>query len=161
MKTIVFVRHGKSSWKHSVSDIHRPLKKRGFIDAENVSVEFLKHNFHPDLVVSSPAKRAIDICNIFIEKMIISDEKLQINPIIYDFGGTQIADFIESLDNNYQKVMLFGHNYAFTSLVNRFGSIYIENLPTSGLVKIDFDIDSWEDVNKGVTSLVLFPKNLR
>jgi phosphohistidine phosphatase len=161
MKKIVLIRHGKSSWKDPVNDIDRPLKSRGVSDAKLVSKAFLKANFEPDLVVSSPAKRAFDICKIFMQQMEISDKKLQINPTIYDFEGRQTADFIKTLDNSYQKVMLFGHNYAFTSLVNSFGNIYIENLPTSGLVMISFDIDSWKDIDEGITELIILPKDLR
>jgi len=161
MKTLVLIRHGKSSWKYPVKDIDRPLKSRGISDAKLVANEFLKANFVPDLVVSSPAKRALDICRIFVKKMGISDELIKINPTIYDFEGGQTADFIKSLDNSCQNVMLFGHNYAFTSLVNQFGNRYIDNLPTSGLVKINFDVDMWKDVKKGITELIILPKDLR
>jgi phosphohistidine phosphatase len=161
MKTLVLIRHGKSSWEHPVSDLHRPLKSRGISDAKLVCDAFLKTDFMPDLVVTSPAKRAHDICKIFTNKMNISSENVQINPTIYDFEGSKTADFIKSLDENYQKVMLFGHNYAFTSLVNMFGNIYIDNLPTSGLVMINFDVDSWKDIKKGTTELMILPRDLK
>lgn len=161
MKTLILIRHGKSSWKYPVKDIDRPLKSRGKTDALLVVNEFLRYHISPDLVVSSPAKRAIDICRIFMLKLNILHEILQINPTIYDFNGSPTADFIKSLDNNYQKVMLFGHNYAFTALANLFGSRYIENLPTSGLVVINFNVDKWQDISKGTTELIIFPKDLR
>jgi phosphohistidine phosphatase len=161
MKTLVLIRHGKSSWKHPVSDVNRPLKNRGITDANLVADEFLKTNFEPDLVVSSPAKRAFDVCKIFCNKMNISEEIIQINPTIYDFEGSKTADFIKNLDDTYEKIMLFGHNYAFTNLVNMYGSTYIENLPTSGLVLIEFDVNSWKDINKGISKLILFPKHLK
>lgn len=161
MKKIVLIRHGKSSWKHPVNDIDRPLKKRGKLDAAMVAEEFKKFEFTPDLVVSSPAKRAVDICRIFIKKMNISDDILHINPIIYDFSGGETADFMSSLDDSCQNVMLFGHNYAFTALANLYGNIIIENLPTSGLVVISFDIESWKDIDNGITELIIFPKQLK
>ena len=74
MKKIALIRHGKSSWKNPVNDIDRPLKKRGKLDAAKVAEEFKKFDFTPDLVVSSPAKRAVDICRIFIKKMDISTD---------------------------------------------------------------------------------------
>lgn len=161
MKTIVLVRHGKSSWEYPVSDILRPLKSRGITDAKLVCDEFLKANCLPDFVVTSPAKRAHDICKIFTKKMEIPTQNIQINPTIYDFEGSKTADFIKSLDENYQRVMLFGHNYAFTSLVNQFGNRYIENLPTSGLVMINFDVDFWKDITKGTTELMILPRDLK
>jgi phosphohistidine phosphatase len=161
MKTLVLIRHGKSSWEHPVNDLYRPLKSRGISDANLVCDELLKSSFMPDLVVTSPAKRAHDICKIFTDKMGISSEIIQIIPTIYDFEGSKTADFIKSLDKNDQKVMLFGHNYAFTSLVNRFGNRYIDNLPTSGLVMINFDVDSWKDISKGTTELMILPRDLK
>ncbi|MEZ4797652.1 MAG: histidine phosphatase family protein [Flavobacteriaceae bacterium] len=161
MKKLVFIRHGKSSWEYPVLDVERPLKSRGITDASIVCDEFLKYSFKPDLVVSSPAKRAYNICKIFTKKMEISSQKIQINPTIYDFEGSKTADFIKTLDNNYQNVMLFGHNFAFTNLVNRLGNRYIENLPTSGLVLINFDVDSWQEVNSGITEMIIFPSDLK
>ena len=57
--------------------------------------------------------------------------------------------------------MLFGHNHALTSIVNIFGSKYIDNVPTSVLVNITFDIDNWNDIKKGVTTLTIFPRDLK
>ncbi len=57
--------------------------------------------------------------------------------------------------------MIFGHNHAFTSICNIFGNNFIDNLPTSGLVVIDFDIDSWENIKKGVTRFSIFPRDLK
>lgn len=112
-------------------------------------------------MISSPAKRAVDTCNIFTNTLKISDEIIHINPIIYDFQGKKTLNFIRSLDNNYQKVMLIGHNYAFTYLANLLGNTFIENLPTSGLIMIRFNIKNWFHIDKGDTQLVLFPKSLK
>ena len=57
--------------------------------------------------------------------------------------------------------MIFGHNHAFTSISNIFGSIFIDNLPTSGLVKINFDTNNWADIKQGQTELILIPKELK
>ena len=57
--------------------------------------------------------------------------------------------------------MVFGHNPAMTGLVNLLGDKPIDNLPTTGLCVIDFDLNSWKDIETGKTLLQLFPKNLR
>lgn len=57
--------------------------------------------------------------------------------------------------------MIFGHNHAFTSISNIFGNIFIENLPTSGLVKLNIDIDNWKDLKTGTTDLLIIPKELK
>lgn len=161
MKTLVLVRHAKSSWEYDVGDRERPLKKRGKNDAKIVSMEFLKANFQPDMVFSSPANRALSTCRIFLENLDISNDKLEVTNELYDFGGSSVLNFLKNIDDNYQNVMIFGHNHAFTSVSNLLGSKYFDNLPTSGLVMIDMDIDSWADLQKGETRLALIPSELR
>ncbi len=161
MKTLVLVRHGKSSWEYDVGDAERPLKGRGKRDAKTVSLEFGKNEYQPDKVFSSPANRALSTCRIFLENLKISNEKLEITDELYDFSGNSVINFLKNLDDNYQKIMIFGHNYAFTSIANMLGSTNIDNLPTSGLVMIDMNINSWHDLQKGTTHLILIPKDLR
>ena len=86
---------------------------------------------------------------------------LSVDHQLYDFGGQQVSQFIKSLDDNYQNVMIFGHNHAFTSISNIFGNKFIDNVPTCGLVMIEFDTISWKTIDKGHTKLTLFPKELR
>jgi len=148
MKSITLIRHAKSSWKHDVSDKERPLKSRGKNDAKLVSNEYLKHNLSVDGVFSSPAKRAYTTCQIFSKYVGFSLNDVIVIDDLYDFGGENVINFIKSLSNKLDSVMIFGHNHAFTSISNIFGSTFTENLPTSGLVKIDFEIEDWKDLKK-------------
>mgnify|MGYP000271221769 CR=1 FL=1 len=161
MKEIIFVRHAKSSWDYDVSDRERPLKKRGINDSHLVSNYFKQINFAPDIIFSSPAKRARKTCKIFLENLDFPISNMKIEEDIYDFGGNQLVNFIKSLDNDLQKIMIFGHNHALTSIANTFGTKYIDNVPTAGLVKLSFDIDNWKDLKKGVTTITIFPRDLK
>ena len=161
MKTITIVRHAKSSWKYDVSDIERPLKNRGIADVITVSEDFKRKYSHPEVVFSSPAKRAFDTCNIFLEKIDFSYKNLHISSQLYDFSGNNLIDFIKSLDDDFNNVMIFGHNHAMTHFVNTYGDNYIDNLPTSGLAIFEFDIDNWKDLKPGKTIEIIIPKNLR
>ena len=91
----------------------------------------------------------------------ISDNLLKTSSKLYDFSGENAIDFIKSFDKQLNNVIIFGHNYAFTSIANRFGSVFIDNLPTCGLVWIQFDIDSWEDIENGTTKIIIKPKDLK
>jgi phosphohistidine phosphatase len=161
MKKIVFIRHGKSSWSHNLPDIKRPLKEKGLNDGKLVSEVFKNQEFIPDMVFSSPAVRANTTCNIFLETLKIPNDKVLIVDALYDFAGQNVIKYIQNLNNDLDNIMLFGHNYAFTSLVNALGNSYIDNLPTTGLVLIEFDTDSWKDLTNGISKLIIFPKNLR
>ena len=161
MKTLILVRHGKSSWKYDLPDRDRPLKSRGITDATLVSEKFKERNISPDRVISSPANRAFSTCKIFLQNLNISDKLLEINDKVYDFGGHSVIEIIKGLNSNLDTVMFFGHNHAFTSIANLFGDVYIDNLPTSGLVVISFDIDDWKDVHSGKTDLIILPRDLK
>lgn len=161
MKELILVRHAKSSWKHNVSDSERPVKQRGFNDATLVSKAFKRTGFLPDIIFSSPANRALTTCRIFMTNLSYMDNLLQIEDQLYDFGGHNVIEFLKKLDDSYEKVMIFGHNHAFTSICNIFGNQFIDNLPTSGLVYLYFDTTSWQDIKNGITKLAIFPRDLK
>ncbi len=161
MKALVLVRHGKSSWEFDAIDRERPLKQRGKDDAKLIANQFIMQSSVPKKIFSSPAKRAQSTGNIFAKTLKLPENTIIIVEELYDFGGENVINFIKNLPNEIDEVMIFGHNHAFTSISNIFGSIFIDNLPTSGLVKINFDTDSWEDIKKGQTELILIPKELK
>ncbi|MNE34705.1 hypothetical protein D3C80_1284360 [compost metagenome] len=68
---------------------------------------------------------------------------------------------IKSCDNSFESVILFGHNAAITNFVNKFGDVFIDNVPTSGFVSLQFEADSWGKITKGKTKKIIFPKDLK
>lgn len=161
MKQIILVRHGKSSWEYEVSDKDRPLKERGINDGHKVSKKFAQDKGHIDYAFSSPANRALHTSMIFLRNLNFGLSSFQVKESLYDFSGRGVSDFVKNLDNQFSTVMIFGHNYAFTSLANAWGDQYIENVPTSGLVQIRFNESEWSKISKGTTETVIFPKHFR
>ena len=155
------VRHGKSSWDYSVSDKDRPLQERGVNDALLVSSKFNSQAENIDAVFSSPANRALHTAMIFTRQLNISLSLVQITNELYDFSGESVFDFISNLDDSLDSVMIFGHNHAFTHVANSLGNTYIDNVTTSGLVQLNFPVNSWNSVTKGTTKQTIFPKDLR
>lgn len=161
MKNLYLVRHAKSSWEYDLSDHERPLNKRGFKDANLVS-KHLKGSLNlPDLVISSDAVRAKTTARIFVDNLGISDNIFTLNHKLYDFSGSDLREVIEDCDNSVDTLMVFGHNHAMTYFVNTYGNKPIGNVATSGFTHIELDIDSWKDLNKGVTIQTVFPKQLK
>lgn len=161
MKTLYMVRHAKSSWKHDVIDHKRPLKKRGVNDATLVSDYVSKEFSPPQLIVTSDAERALTTANFFKSAFNISDDNFEINHNLYDFSGHKVMDIIKNLDNTNDIVMIVGHNHAFTSVANMLGNKYIENVPTSGFVMIEFNNDKWNNISTGTTKTTVFPRDLK
>lgn len=161
MKSLVLVRHGKSSWENDVKDKERPLKTRGENDSLLVAKALSKHQITIDKILSSTAKRAHSTCKIFCKTVNYNENEVVKMDDLYDFGGENVISIIKALKNNLNTVMIFGHNHAFTSISNIFGSVFIDNLPTSGLVKINFEIDNWNDLGQGITDFIITPKELK
>ncbi|MCL5244856.1 histidine phosphatase family protein [Cellulophaga sp. 20_2_10] len=159
MKKLTLIRHGKSSWNYDVSDRDRPLLERGINDAYLVASAIKEPVI--DAVFSSPANRALHTCNIFLRVLNIPSSDLRIYDELYDFSGEHVINFIKSLDNSLENVFIFGHNHALTHIVNLWGDKEIENVPTAGLVELNFNVLEWKAITKGNTLNVLFPKNLK
>lgn len=161
MKTLYFVRHAKSSWKHEVTDHQRPLKGRGKRDAPLVANHVANLVSKPQMIFSSDAVRAHTTALFFKEAFSVSENDFSTDNSLYDFSGQQVMQVINNLDDALDCVMLVGHNHAFTSLVNMLGNDYIDNLPTSGFVAIDFDVESWKNISTGITTHKVFPRDLK
>jgi len=161
MKTLILVRHGKSSWEYAVSDIDRPLLQRGITDAFLVADHFNEQEMKINAIFSSPANRALHTSMIFVRQLYFPLDKFQIVSELYDFSGDYVLQFVKDLSDTLDTVVIFGHNHAFTFIANSLGNSYIENVPTSGLVQLEFDLEQWASIEKGVTKQTIFPKQLR
>jgi phosphohistidine phosphatase len=161
MKTLILVRHGKSSWEYSVGDKDRPLLQRGINDSNSVSEKFNELSIPIDAAFSSPANRALHTSMIFVRQLYFPLDRFRVVNELYDFTGEYVLQFIKELDDDLDTVLIFGHNHAFTYIANSLGNTYIENVPTSGLVRLEFDVQDWKSVEKGITKQTIFPKQLR
>jgi phosphohistidine phosphatase len=161
MKTLYLVRHAKSSWKHDVDDHKRPLKTRGENDGILVSRKAKSEIVPPQKIITSDATRALSTAQFFKDALGVSDDNFESNHDLYDFRGQNVMRVIKALDDSLDKVMIVGHNHAFTSLVNMMGNKYIENIPTCGFVMLEFDENSWKDITTGKTVMTIFPRDLK
>ncbi len=84
-----------------------------------------------------------------------------VNEDLYTFDENQLEKVIKSLNNDLENVIVFGHNAALTNFVNKFGDIFIENVPTSGLIWIKFNNPKWSLLKKGKIQKILFPRDLK
>ena len=155
------MRHGKSSWEYPVDDRDRPLLERGINDAYLIGKHFESQNITIDQAYSSPANRALHTAMIFLRETNFSLSKFQVTEQLYDFTGDSVMRFIKALDDIHDSAAIFGHNYAFTHIVNMMGNDYIDNLSTAGLVEIHFQIENWSKALNGITKQTILPKQLR
>lgn len=160
MRTLYLVRHAKSSWKYpELEDRHRPLKNRGENDAHIMGKILKGKSIKPGLVISSPAKRAIETAYLFAEELGYSKDKIEQNDNLYFSGMPQILEVIQLTKDQYDDLFVFGHNPDTLDLVNTYAPTSFDNVPTSGVACIQFDVDSWQDITlkNGIFRWLDFP----
>jgi len=151
MKTLYLIRHAKSSWKNIDStDFDRVLNKRGIHDAPLIGKKLHELNFNPELIVSSPAKRTTITSQLVCEEVNYSFENIKFEPSIYEASLTQLKQLINLFPHEYHEVALIGHNPGITFLSNYLTDDFISNIPTCGVVKIELEIDNWNEIIQGI-----------
>jgi len=159
-KVLQVVRHAKSSWDYEgIADIDRTLKLKGIQNAYEISRKIKMNNLIPDLMVSSPANRALHTAIIFARIFGFPLDQFRISDILYESQASRIIEFIQNFPDELNSIMIFGHNPDFTDLVNHFVKKPLESIPTSGAVTLTFKSKSWKDIgsNKLEKQLFFFP----
>jgi phosphohistidine phosphatase len=142
MKTLLILRHAKSSWKDdSLPDRERPLNKRGQEDAPKMGALLRKKDLVPDLVLSSPAQRARLTAELVIEESGYQGE-VEFREELYSFDAEPYLKALTRLEDTIQCVMLVGHNPAMEELVERLTGEYLP-MPTAALAQIELPIEHW------------------
>ena len=164
MKSLYLLRHAKSSWAQAgLSDQQRPLAERGLHDAPMMGERFNSRGETIDRVMSSPALRAHTTARLFAEAAGFPPEDIVIEPDLYFLGSGSIQDVILGLDDQLQSIMLVFHNPDITHFANAIDyEVSIDNVPTSGLIKLNCDLEQWRDWSIAGTTFDYFdyPKNL-
>jgi phosphohistidine phosphatase len=159
MKNLILIRHAKSSWEAPLLDFDRPLTKRGIQDSHTVSIEannYLPKNY---IIWSSEAKRAKETAMIFAQNFNFPIDTILFKTDLYTFDERKLEQIIANCSDDIDNLIVFGHNEAITNFVNKFGSIFIDNVTTSGFVSIAFETNSWKNLSKGITTKVIFPRD--
>lgn len=150
MKILYIIRHAKSSWENpKLSDFDRPLNERGK-QSIKVMGNFLKKNSENfDAVVSSPAVRALKTAKRICKAVEFKKENIRKDPSIYHASTGQLLLEICRTEDRHGSLALFGHNPGLTDLINYLTDKSIGNLPTCGVAKIAFELESWAEITKG------------
>lgn len=164
MKQLTILRHAKSSWDlPEMEDIYRPLNARGVKNAYAIGDELAIRGVFPDVVITSPAVRAMNTAIIISRKLDFPLERIESNQRLYEASVADILDVIASVENSISHLMVVAHNPTLTMLINRMQKKPLDNLPTCGVYHLELDISSWSEIYdaKGKVQFALFPKQLK
>lgn len=151
------MRHAKSDWSVSgEKDFDRTLNNRGLSDAPRMGRRLFEMGVKPDLIISSPAIRAKMTAESVAEQLNYDIDNIVYESEIYESSVRTLLRVINNLDDQYNCIIIFGHNPTHTYLAEYLTKEAIGNIPTAGAVKIDFDLDSWKLVSEATGKMKWF-----
>ena len=162
MKTVIIVRHAKSSWDDPEQpDFERPLNDRGKKDAPEMADRLARKKIPIDVFISSSAKRAKKTAYIFAEAFGRTKDEVLLKDSLYHASEGNFYDVIAELPDDANNVAVFSHNPGLTDFVNTLTDVRVDNVPTCGLYAINFE-GSWKDVRQAPKQFLFFdyPKSV-
>jgi phosphohistidine phosphatase len=157
VKILYIVRHAKSSWDQvALDDFERPLNDRGHRNAIMLGKLLKDHKITPDLLISSPANRAAMTARLISEQIKYSLSNIVYDPELYLATSSLLYDILRKVKNEYDQVMIVGHNPGMTALVNDLADEQVPNLPTCSIYGLRLKIKTWSELTKKCGQKILY-----
>ncbi|SNT15628.1 phosphohistidine phosphatase [Ekhidna lutea] len=161
MKSLYLIRHAKSSWSFDLDDHDRPLGKRGRKDVHKMGQHLLQNQPVPDILISSTASRALYTALHICDHWGLDEGRIKLDQGLYHAGASEILQIVQKAPE-CERLAIFGHNPGFTNVANAMANLDFDNVPTCGVVGINFNIRYWKDVKfgEGMLNFFYFPKGI-
>jgi phosphohistidine phosphatase len=155
IKKLYIIRHAKSDKSDdTLKDFDRPLNKRGLKNSPFMGSLLKNKNINPDLILSSPALRALTTAEIIANRVEYKKE-IETNKSIYTDSYSTLEKIIHEIDDNNNTVFFIGHNPGVSALINHLCQTNLD-IPTCAVVEIAFDTNSWEKISKKNSTLISY-----
>lgn len=164
MRRLTLVRHAKSDLGlPGQQDWDRVLNRRGQQDAPEMARRLRERKLRPDLILSSPAVRALSTASIMARELKVPAERIAQDERLYLADAKTLLAVVRELGRDAQHLMLFAHNPGITDCANQLSTgDRIDNLPTCGVFTACFDLTDWSqlDWNRAMDADFDYPRNL-
>ncbi len=165
MKTLLLMRHAKSSWKKPLPDHDRPLNKRGRKAAKKMGKWLKKVGWIPDLILCSDALRAVETARRVRKGLQREDIPIRTTPTLYAADADKIFDAIGTTQDSVDRLLVIAHNPGISETAVRAtgGKKTFTWMPTAAIVGLVCEIDRWKEIGKKAPARILFyrvPKSL-
>jgi phosphohistidine phosphatase len=144
MKTLLLVRHAKSSWDDfSLKDEERPLNEKGKKNAPEMAKKLMKRKVEIDTFLSSPAKRALSTAEYFAKEYGVRKSRILIVPDLYMASADGFLRTIRNVPSEATTIALFSHNNGITDFANTLTPTRIDHMPTCAVFAVTCNIEDW------------------
>ena len=146
MKSLILVRHAKAAREQiPLTDRDRPLTDRGRRDAPRMAERLHRRGVQPELLVSSPARRALGTAQLMARLLGCARGGIAVDERLYPGGADALLEVIHGLDPPLRCVMLVGHDPGLSALAHRFCRA-IDHLPTCAVAEFAFEAETWSQI---------------
>lgn len=159
MKTLYLMRHAKSSWSFDeLTDQERPLNDRGRADAPHMGQALAKRQLALDLLVSSPAVRALSTAVLVARELDYPRDEIKVEPAIYQADLDTLLGVIRGLPDAANAVLLTGHNPTITDTANYLlpNDGLTNEMPTAAIMCLHFKTDHWAEAGPATAEFYFY-----
>jgi len=162
VKTLYLVRHAQATLRaDDVPDFDRVLLTRGFKQARRTGGNLKQVCGSPDLVVSSPARRALETAHVFAEQLDVPVEQIELNLILYEAQSARdLSALVTDLPPEAECAVLVGHNPVLSDLLAEWVPGCRTSIPKAGVVGLRLDVADWADAGPPHVQLEYFDSPL-
>lgn len=157
MKTLLLIRHAKSSWAEpGMDDYDRPLNDRGKKDAPEMARRLRSMNVLPDLLITSAAKRARKTAEAFAEELHIKEKHFIELKELYLAGRHDFLSVIKKIPDTSAVVAVFSHNPGITEFANSLTQTRVDDMPTCSVYALTIECDTWKEFESAEKKFLFF-----
>jgi len=155
VRTLTLLRHAKSSWKNpALTDIERPLHKRGRRDADAMAMRIVEHGATLTTVFASPARRCRETLARMLVALPAQDVSITFDQAFYTFERDALIAALKNLDDDIQDVSIVGHNPALEDTITWLTGESLTNFPTTACAQLTLTLPRWRKLHKGCAELM-------
>ena len=156
-KQLILIRHANArSSTLGLADFDRTLDSVGVEEAQEMAFRVRNRKLIPDLMVSSPAIRAISTARIFAGIWDKEHHSIIEKPTLYEASIPKLLSVVNGLDNHASSAAIFGHNPEISALAGYLTVEGLYNMSTCGIMVINFEVEAWNLVSKALGTMLLF-----
>jgi phosphohistidine phosphatase len=151
MKTLLIMRHAKSSWNElNIPDHDRPLNRRGKHDAPLMGKLLRDQKITLDLIISSTAVRAETTANLIAKGSKYNGE-IVLDNLVYSAEPIDLLNLLSKCSDGYNSILLVGHNPTVEETVQMLTNSPEITMARCAIAHLILTIDSWTDLKKKQT----------
>lgn len=158
MKTVILIRHAETEKsRNGLADADRSLTKNGLADCRLMAERLARRDLSPDLIITSPAARAIQTAEVFAGVFKYATTAIAKEPILYEsYDIDSFIRVINQVENQIDTVLLIGHNPTFTQLTGHILGGFEHSMKKTGIAGIKFEFESWAEVAEKTGRIIFY-----